>query len=123
MRVYCVATVADLQRRLRLRFVRTANAVEFAVLGSADWYSCGLLHCGEDSARTARNSDELPSTLGNSCACQPDGAACGLDRKRFLDCFFVAGMRRRQLFRLQNVDAEVADFPQRNARKGYVPPR
>jgi len=25
----------------------------------------------------------------------PDGAACGLERDRLLDCFFVAGMHRR----------------------------
>src|SRR5213596_1664447 len=42
----------------------------------------------------------------------PNGAACGLDRDRLLDGFFVAGMHRRQFFHLQNVHAEVADFAQ-----------
>src|SRR5438046_4867319 len=42
----------------------------------------------------------------------PNGAACGLDRDRLLDGFFVAGMRRRELFHLQNMHAEVADFAQ-----------
>jgi hypothetical protein len=40
----------------------------------------------------------------------PNTATCSLDRDGLFDCFFVAGMRRRQLFNLQNVHAEIADF-------------
>ena len=40
----------------------------------------------------------------------PNTATCSLDRNRLFDCFFVAGVRRRQLFNLQNVHAEIADF-------------
>src|SRR5437899_9492511 len=42
----------------------------------------------------------------------PNGAACGLDRDRLLDGFFVAGMHRRQFFHLQNMHTEVADLAQ-----------
>jgi len=42
----------------------------------------------------------------------PDGAASCLDRDRLQDRLFVAGMHRRQFFRMQNVHAEVADFAQ-----------
>src|SRR5881227_1945594 len=64
-----------------LRVLKAANAVESAVLsGSAEWYSCGLLHYAEDSARySQKNSDELRAGFGNSCSSWPDGAACGLD--------------------------------------------
>ena len=37
-------------------------------------------------------------------------AASCLDRNRSLDCFFVAGMRRRQFFHMQNLHTEIADF-------------
>ena len=40
----------------------------------------------------------------------PNTATCSLDRDGLFDCFFVAGMRRRQLFNLQNVHTEIADF-------------
>ena len=40
----------------------------------------------------------------------PNAATCSLDRDRLFDCFFVAGMCRRQLFNVQNVQAEIADF-------------
>jgi len=40
----------------------------------------------------------------------PNTPACSLDRYGLFDCFFVAGMRRRQFFNVQNVDAEIADF-------------
>jgi len=40
----------------------------------------------------------------------PNTAACGLDRDGLFDCFFVAGMRRRQFFNVQDVNAEIADF-------------
>ena len=37
-------------------------------------------------------------------------ATCSLDRDRLFNCFFVARMRRRQLFNFENVHAEIADF-------------
>ena len=40
----------------------------------------------------------------------PNTAACSLDRDGLFDCFFVAGMRRRQFFHIQNLHAEIADF-------------
>ena len=40
----------------------------------------------------------------------PNTATCSLNRDRLFDCFFVAGMRRRQLFNFQNVHAEIADL-------------
>ena len=40
----------------------------------------------------------------------PNTATCSLDRDGLFDCFFVAGMRRRQLFNFQNVHAEIADL-------------
>src|SRR5260370_25361455 len=57
-------------------------------------------------------SEDAPRALGSSCACWPDDTACGLDRDRQFDIFFVAGMSPRQLFHLQNVNAEIADFAQ-----------
>lgn len=42
----------------------------------------------------------------------PNTATCSLNRDGLFDCFFVAGMRRRQLFNFQNVYAEIADFAQ-----------
>ena len=42
-------------------------------------------------------------------------ATCSLDRDRLFDCFFVAGMRRRQLFDCENVHAEIADFAETQA--------
>ena len=40
----------------------------------------------------------------------PNTATRSLDRDRLFDCFFVAGMRRRQFFHFQNLHAEIADF-------------
>ena len=40
----------------------------------------------------------------------PNTAPCRLDCDGLFDCFFVAGMRRRQFFNVQDVDAEIADF-------------
>ena len=40
----------------------------------------------------------------------PNTATCSLNFDRLFDCFFVAGMRRRQFFHLQNLHAEIADF-------------
>ena len=45
----------------------------------------------------------------------PNTAACDLDRDGLFDCFFVAGMRRRQFFDVQNVNAEIADFAETQA--------
>ena len=42
----------------------------------------------------------------------PNTPACSLDRYGLFDCFFVAGMRRRQFFNVQDVNAEIADFAQ-----------
>ena len=40
----------------------------------------------------------------------PNTAPCRLDCDGLFDCFFVAGMRRRQFFNVQDVDAEIADL-------------
>ncbi len=40
----------------------------------------------------------------------PHTATCSLNRDRLYDCFFVAGMRRRQLVNFQDVHAEIADL-------------
>ena len=39
-------------------------------------------------------------------------ATCSLDRDGLFDCFFVAGMCRRQFFHFENVHAEIANFAQ-----------
>ena len=45
----------------------------------------------------------------------PNTAPCRLDCDGLFDCFFVAGMRRRQFFDVQNVNAEIADFAETQA--------
>ena len=40
----------------------------------------------------------------------PNTATRSLDGDGLFDCFFVAGMRRRQFFHFQNLHAEIADF-------------
>ena len=40
----------------------------------------------------------------------PNTATRSLDSDCLFDCFFVAGMRRRQFFHFQNLHAEIADL-------------
>jgi len=47
----------------------------------------------------------------------PNTAACRLDCDRLFDCFFVAGMRRRQFFNFQNMHTEIADFAKTQTSK------
>ena len=45
----------------------------------------------------------------------PNTAACSLDCDRLFDCFFVAGVRRRQFFNFQNMHTEIANFAKTQA--------